>query len=153
MSTYDSQIKAFATFGMDAIEKLEKDYVELFLSLNVRAAIEAIVSYTRLYAVELETPMSTEEMYAILEKALADLLAAGKIQISDFGPSDIGRAQYDKLIGLSEPVAEPVAPPDPREEFSDVIAAFSGPVTTLNEKMKNKVFRSRFDKAVELNLI
>jgi hypothetical protein len=156
MSTYDEQIAAFAKFGMDAIEQLPKIYFELFLSLKEQDAIEKIVSFTRLYASELPTPTTTEEMYKILERALGDLLAADKIKVSEYGLSDAGKAQYNYLVNLSAPVeAAPVAPAvtDPKDELRDVIDAFNGPTITFNAKMKDTKFRQRFDQAVALNLV
>jgi hypothetical protein len=150
--SYQSQMAIFYRLGMSAIDQLMQSYSELGLSWDEKQVADAIVSYTRLHATELPTPADENEMYSILEKGLAQLIVDGKIRFADFGLSTLGREEFNRLVALVAPPT-PVATVDPREEFSDVVAIFNGPTTTLNQKMKVESFRSRFNQAVAAGVI
>jgi hypothetical protein len=100
--SYDSQIQAFAKFGMDAIDKLFADNSELMLSVDEKDAAEKIVGMTRLRATELPTPTSAQEMYVILEGIFGELLSAGQIAIKSYGLSAIGKEDYNKLAAAGK---------------------------------------------------
>jgi hypothetical protein len=139
---------------MDAISRLIADNSELFLSLDEDDTAQKIVAITRLRATELPTPTSTEETYDILARILGELLAAGKIQIKNYGLSAVGLEEFNGLVGLINPPAPAISiVVDPRDEFSDIIAIYRGPAHIFNAKMKTEPFRTRFDGACAAGVI
>lgn len=101
MALYDDQMKAFARFGMGAIDKLFADNSELMLSVDEKDAAEKIVAATRLRATELPTPNSVQEMCDILTKIFGELLASNTIAIKPYGLSVLGKEDFNKLVAIA----------------------------------------------------
>lgn len=144
---YTSQMQAFATHGMQAIEKVFNDNAEFALSINVEDATQKVVAVSRLIATSVATPKSVDDMYVILKRILGELLRRKKIAIAPYGLSAIGQEQYNRLVSLPAPPEPEVEPSGPIHEFRDVIAVCKGPIETFNKQMQDAAFRARYEAA------
>lgn len=149
MSSYDERVRAYAQYGMQAIDRLLSDYAELLLSVDQKDAVEKIVAETRLRS-DIPAPTSEDEAYDQLVAILGELLRDSKLKVADYGLSVLGSNQYRELVNR---VAEVAPAEDPHATYADVIAIYNGPTYELNRLMKTEPFRTRFNEAVAAGLI
>ena len=145
---YESQMKAFAKFGLTAGERLVQDNAELFLSLDEKTTVEAVISVVRLRAVELPTPASEEDCYNVFASILGELLSTGAIKPKSYGLSNLGREEFSNLVN------PPVQSSDPNDRFRDVIELYRGNVGEFNNRRASDAdFLRRSNEANQLGIL
>jgi hypothetical protein len=148
--SYQDRIDAFTKHAR-AAETLANENTELFLSVDVRDAFSKVRSLINIRE-SIEPPQTEQEAYNILADLLGEVLRDGKTEVKAYGLSTEGRNEFRQLVSRVTPAAS-VQVTDPTAEYADVIEAYSGPTSVLNQKMLNKTFRSRFDAAVAAGVI
>lgn len=110
--TYDEKARIFfGPLGTKAIEQIvTQDCRDLFLSLDEKKTVEAIISFERLNMDQLEAK-TFEEVLTVHKHTLGDLLFSKKIVPATYGLSAAGKVQFDALVAL---VHAPAQTEDPR---------------------------------------
>jgi hypothetical protein len=152
--SYQSQMQAFAKYSAEAVKILVERNSELFLSIDEASAIPEVSALIRLRAVSLQTPASPEDMCAIFESVLGELLFSWKIQLKPYGLSSVGREEFTRLTAPYVQVAPPVEAIIPPDEFADIVRDNEQlSATELKLKLVHSDYRALYERAIEAGRI